>query len=105
MATRLRCPQCRTTLEIPGEVPVGKTVRCPACNTVFTRTADVADEEDEEEDRPRRKLKKRKKHKAGTPIWLQVVGAVICLAIIGFCIAIVVAKRSPKDEDKVERVR
>lgn len=103
MATRLRCPQCRTRLEIPGDVPVGKSVRCPQCQTVFVRAAEPDEEDFDEEydERPRRKGKRKKK--SGTPIWLQIVGAVICLTIIGVCIAIVVAKRDPDNAQiKVE---
>ncbi len=108
MTIRLECPQCRTSLELPDAPPPGKSVRCPTCNAVFTPAADlVALEEDEGEDQPRRKKKKKKR--AGTPIWLQIVGAAICLTIIGFCIAIVVIKRTPDDKDKeperIERPR
>ncbi len=97
MTAHVKCPQCGSTLELPGEVPAGKSVRCPRCNTVFANSPEVAAEaeEGEEEDRPR--LKKKKKKRATTPIWLQIVGATICLAIIGFCIAIVFVKRNPDD--------
>lgn len=113
---RLQCPHCRAALEVPGMPPAGQSVRCPMCNRVFAAAVplnppdeDENDQEDdeEEEDRPRRKLKKKKKQRPKTPLWLTIVGAVLCLAVIGASLAIMFAKRTPEaaEEPKLERRR
>ncbi len=41
MSTVVTCPQCRQNLQVPPEM-LGKEVRCPACQRIFTANGDGA---------------------------------------------------------------
>lgn len=40
--TELTCPACAKTLRSPVEIPAGKSIKCPACQTVFQAPAPVS---------------------------------------------------------------
>src|SRR5262245_37751630 len=53
--TRLTCPSCQAALKLAGDIPPGKTIRCPKCSTAFRvpPPADEPDEPDGVEEAPR----------------------------------------------------
>ena len=46
MPTVVDCPQCRRKLRVPDQL-LGKTVKCPACQTVFTAAAQLPPRKDQ----------------------------------------------------------
>jgi Concanavalin A-like lectin/glucanases superfamily len=41
MATMLTCPHCDVTLRLPREVPAGKKICCPKCNSTFAAPSEA----------------------------------------------------------------
>ena len=110
MPEQIRCPECDATLRVPDNL-LGKSVKCPKCQTTFTAELDgpaeperivkepsrassrrpsppveeedeeLPPEDEEEEERPRRRRRRRRRSSAEAES--AVAGPAIALMIVG----------------------
>jgi predicted Zn finger-like uncharacterized protein len=109
MATtrKLVCPSCEAGLRVADTLPVGKKIRCPKCESLFTVPGDEPDDDDndreEEPERraPRKRRPKRKKEASKVPL---VIGLVLAgvLVLGGGGAALAVVFWPKKAEQKAE---
>jgi predicted Zn finger-like uncharacterized protein len=100
---KVSCPECSATLRVPADLPAGKRVRCPECETRF----DPSDDEparpsrrDRDDDRPRKSRdrdRRAQKKKNNTPL---IAGAVLAglLLIVGGAVAYTLLSDDKKDD-------
>lgn len=91
------CPHCQAPLRLPDEV-IGRKVKCPKCQELFTSTAPAAavvaeepavetDEESaveiDESEQPRKRRKGKRKEAAGRGPWVAIAAVVVIALVIG----------------------
>jgi predicted Zn finger-like uncharacterized protein len=91
---KVTCPECSATLRVPADLPAGKRVRCPECETRFDPSADDEpvrpSRRDRDDDRPRRSRdrdRRPQKKKNNTPL---IAGLVLAglLVLVGGAVAV-----------------
>ena len=105
---KINCPKCSATLRIPDDLPDGKRVRCPECETKFLK--DDADpparsarrenrRDDRDDDAPRRSKSKgrRPQKKSNAPVLIGVAVAAVLLLGGGAVAAIMLTKDKTED--------
>jgi AhpC/TSA family len=89
---KVNCPKCTTTLRLPDDLPAGKRVRCPECETKFlkpeadeparpSRRREPSRDDDRGDDPPRRTKSKgrRPQKKSNAPV---IIGAALAAVLL-----------------------